>query len=689
MKTKNKTYLTFLCSSCNHNRNRYQTSYFRAWLQYKSDNIFAAGPVVIIPILALISICLILIFSSLYLWSGETHTYSQSLWETFMRTLDPGSAAEDTGGIHRLISAAVTMCGIFIISTLIGALTTGMEGKLAELRKGRTKVVETNHTIILGWSSKIFDIINELVLANENQHNPSIVILAPKDRIEMQEIISQKIDGNKNTKIICRNGDPMSIHDLNILSPNNARSIIILAPLNDNPDVSVIKTILAITNNPQRTKLKFHIVAEIKERNNIEVARIAGEKDLYTKIKSRKSNFIIKIIDYYIGADEVVFVHADEIIARIIAQSGRQSGLSIILSMLLSFKYDEIYFKYEPLLVGKTFNDALFLYRTSSVIGLMFADETIKICPSRDTIIHQNDQIIVIAEDDDAINLSSNNTSVTTIFEATISSIQTNNEKQTNIEKNIILGWNSKGSLIAKQLDNYVSEGSELHILTNMDKAKKIITEQLVNELERQKLYLHSGDITNRLDLEKLNLYSYHDVILLANDINNEQNQLETSSSEAADAECLICLLHLRNMIDKNSRQKTFNIVTEMFDIRNRELAEITRADDFIVSPNILSKYIAQISENKNLTKVFDVLLTAEGAEIYLRPVSLFTIIGVAIPFYLIVEASLKQQALAIGYRQMKYAQDSNKFYGIVLNPDKDISITFQYEDKIIVLAED
>ncbi|CAF3367579.1 unnamed protein product [Rotaria sp. Silwood1] len=664
MKAKNKSHITSLCSSCKNKRKLYQSSYFRAWLKYKSDNIFAAGPVVIIPVLALISICLILIFSSLYLWSGETNTYSQSLWETFMRTLDPGSAAEDTGGIHRLISATVTMCGIFIISTLIGALTTGMEGKLAELRKGRTKVVETNHTIILGWSSKIFDIINELVIANENQHNPSIVILAPIDRIEMQEIISQKIDGNKNTKIICRNGDPMSIHDLNILSPNNARSIIILAPLNDNPDVSVIKTILAITNNPQRTKLKFHIVAEIKERNNIEVARIAG-------------------------ADEVVFVHADEIIARIIAQSGRQSGLSIILSMLLSFKYDEIYFKYEPLLVGKTFKDALFLYRTSSVIGLMFADETIKICPSINTIIHQNDQIIVIAEDDDAINLSLNYSSYTMLYETDISSITMFNKKQTYIEKNIILGWNSKASLIAKQLDNYVSEGSELHILTNTDKAKKIITEQLVNELKRQKLYLHSGDITNRLDLEKLNLYNYHDVILLANDINNERNQLETSSSEAADAECLICLLHLRNMIDKNFRQKTFNIVTEMFDIRNRELAEITRADDFIVSPNILSKYIAQISENKNLTKVFDVLLTAEGVEIYLKPVSSFTKLDCAIPFHRILEASLKQQTLAIGYRQMKYAQDSNKFYGIVLNPDKDVPIIFQYDDKIIVLAEE
>lgn len=297
----------------------------------------------------------------------------------------------------------------------------------------------------------------------------------------MQEIISQKIDGKKNTKIICRNGDPMSIHDLNIVSPNNARSIIILAPLNDNPDVSVIKTILAITNNPQRTKLKFHIVAEMKQRNNLEVARIAG-------------------------TDEVIFVHADEIIARIIAQSGRQSGLSVILSMLLSFKYDEIYFKSEPLLVGKTFYDALFLYRTCSVIGLMFADETIQICPSRDTIIHQNDQIIVIAEDDDAINLSTKYSSISTLFQTDNLIITSINDKQTNIEKNIILGWNSKASLIAKQLDNYVSDGSELHILTNNDKAIKIITEQLVNELKKQKLYLHSGDITNRLDLEKLNL---------------------------------------------------------------------------------------------------------------------------------------------------------------------------------------
>jgi len=87
MKTKNKIRLTSLYSYWNNKQIVHYISYIRAWFKYKSDNIFAAGPIVIISILALISICLILIFSSLYLWSGEANTYSQSLWETFMRTL--------------------------------------------------------------------------------------------------------------------------------------------------------------------------------------------------------------------------------------------------------------------------------------------------------------------------------------------------------------------------------------------------------------------------------------------------------------------------------------------------------------------------------------------------------------------------------------------------------------------------
>ena len=67
------------------------------------------------------------------------------------------------------------------------------------------------YLVILGWSPKIFDIIKELIIANESQRNPSIVILTSKDRSEIQYMIKDKIHNSKNTRIIFRNGDPMSV----------------------------------------------------------------------------------------------------------------------------------------------------------------------------------------------------------------------------------------------------------------------------------------------------------------------------------------------------------------------------------------------------------------------------------------------------------------------------------------------
>ena len=40
-----------------------------------------------------------------------------------------------------------------------------------------------------------------------------------------------------------------------------------------------------------------------------------------------------------------------------------------------------------------------------------------------------------------------------------------------------------------------------------------------------------------------------------------------------------------------------------MLDVRNRELAEVTQADDFIVSDKLVSLMLAQVSENKDLTR--------------------------------------------------------------------------------------
>lgn len=54
-----------------------------------------------------------------------------------------------------------------------------------------------------------------------------------------------------------------------------------------------------------------------------------------------------------VGKDEVELILTDDIIGRIMVQTSRQSGLSIVLTELLDFNGDEIYFKHENSLIGK------------------------------------------------------------------------------------------------------------------------------------------------------------------------------------------------------------------------------------------------------------------------------------------------------------------------------------------------
>ncbi len=240
-------------------------------IRYKFDTLMSKGPVAMIFLLALLSL-LVVAFAGITLWlfhiapEGEKPMgFIEGAWQSLMRTLDSGTMGGDAGWGFRVVSFMVTLGGIFIISTLIGVLGSGIENKLENLRKGKSFVIEKDHTLILGWSSKIFTIISELVIANENQKKPCIVILADKDKVEMEDEIRSKIVALKNTKIICRNGSPNDLVDLAIANPQATKSIIILAPEEGNADPLTIKTILAITNNPNRRNYPYHIVAEIKD----------------------------------------------------------------------------------------------------------------------------------------------------------------------------------------------------------------------------------------------------------------------------------------------------------------------------------------------------------------------------------------------------------------------------------------
>jgi hypothetical protein len=155
---------------------------------------------------------------------------------------------------------------------------------------------------------------------------------------------------------------------------------------------------------------------------------------------------------------------------------------------------------------------------------------------------------------------------------------------------------------------------------------------------------------------------------------------------QEADAKTLVTLLHLRDIAERD--ETPFSIVSEMLDLRNRELAEVTRVDDFIVSDHLISLMMSQLSEDGDLFSVFQDLFDPEGSEIYLKPISDYIQTGVAVNFYTLVEAARRRGETAIGYRLIHEANDAEKAYGVHANPRKSESVVFSPEDKLIVVAE-
>ncbi len=625
-------------------------------LRYKFDNLMSKGTVALIGSLAVLSLLLVIIAGFIITVTGFSQAENEQLgfleasWASLMRTLDPGTMGGDTGWGFRIIMLGVTLGGIFIVSTLIGVLASGISIRLDELRKGHSFVIESGHSLILGWSDKIFPVISELVIANANRHNPTIVILASKDKVEMEDELKSKVPNLKNTRIICRSGNIIDQNDLEIVNPREAKSIIILAPHDNEPDISVIKTILALTNNPERRSGHYHIVAEISDRKNREVAEM-------------------------VAGDDVTLIHSDDLISRVIAQSCRQSGLSVVYTELLDFEGAEIYFTEEPAVTGKKFKEVLHMYEDSAVMGIKLNDGSVKVNPPVDTVMEEGNSIIAISEDDDTIILSGNNDYK--IDENAIVSFNENSHAEK--EKTLILGWNNRGCTIISELNNYVADGSEITIVSdNITSIEHVIT-KLDVDLTKLKISIKDGNITDRNTLESLELGRFNHIILLS--------YVDTMSAEEADSKTLIALLHLRNIAEKT--QSTFSIVSEMLDIRNKELAEITKADDFIISNKLVSLMISQLSENKDLEAVFSDLFDAEGSEIYIKPAGNYVKTDTKINFHTVVESAARRDQIAIGYRIFDFSHNAEKAYGVVVNPKKSEPIEFKEHDKVIVIAGD
>ncbi|MBA2327372.1 MAG: potassium transporter TrkA [Actinobacteria bacterium] len=618
----------------------------RARFRYRFDSAIARGTGRIILWMAAMTVALVFVAAVILtifdvgVNEDTNPTLLERFWQAFLRILDPGTFSGDDGWPLRITTLLVTLLGVVIGAALIGLIVAAVETKLDELRRGRSFVVEQGHTLILGWSPRVYTLISEIVVANQNQPRGCIVVLSGEEKMAMEQLIRDRVGDTGTTKVVCRTGDPSSPNDLDIVNVSQARSVVVLAGGADENvgDAEAVKAVLAVMSGDPDLE-RCAVVAELTDEETARALREAS-------------------------AGRVITVRAADVIARITAQACRQAGLSLVCRDLLDFGGDEIYFNPAPELAGHTFGEALLAYEESSIIGRQAADGAIKVHPPMETRFEDGDAVIAVAEDDDTVVFSG-------FRDEDAGDVVMAPAPPDRPEHLLMVGWNPLGPIILRELDQFVPPESTVDVLADTDlvESTDLVDVQLDNLVETFR--------PTHGDLDQLTTFvgehSYDKVIILG--------YRSGLSPEEADSRTLLTLLLLQRALGSDGERRS-RIVTELLDSRDVELARATGADDFVVSDELSSLLMAQLSERAELEPVLSDLFDVEGSALALQPAAWY--LQGRVTYAQVVAAARARSEIAIGFRIDEGADGKPE---IVMNPPKSRTVKLGEHDQVIVIA--
>lgn len=642
---------------------------FNQKIHYYIDNYLAKGSSALFLSLLLTFLSALLLFSVvrilLSICCSETPNWLENLWMAFLQLTAPGSMGRDTESpaVMKLAAVFSGFTGVVIFSTLIATLTTALNSAISNLKQGHSRVLESEHTLIVGWSKRVTEILKELVEANESEDDPVVVIMSEKDKPWMDEYLRSNFKDRGNTRIVTRSGNPASPANLAHVNAEEARSVIVLANCDDNAtdaqqvasDARGIKVVLALeTAAPDA---EFPIVTELfLERNRQVVLGMLPER--------------VKVID------------SEEILAKVMVQTSRTSGLSTVYSELLSFDGCEMYITHAKW-NGITFGKSQFHFPDGVPIGIRRPTGEVELRPSVDTVLEKDFELLIVAEDDSTIEFKENPVAVPK--ELTIPDRRSEQKK----EKMLMLGWSTKAPIIISEHAEYVLEGSEVIIaLYKPTEANRIEIAHLNDQIDELNIRLTEINPFDGEELKALKPFEFDDIIILPQSLGTN------GDAERIDSETIVVLLLLRSMrkeILAEGGKITTKIVTEVLDSNNQGLIHHAGVNDFIISNRIVSMLFAQISEEPEIQKVYDDLFQEDGSEIYVKPVELyFDSFPQQVTFADIMAlVQQRDEEVCIGVKIGAKVGNADENFGIKLIPFKDVQYELNAGDALVVVAED
>ncbi|KAH9249530.1 hypothetical protein BASA81_012703 [Batrachochytrium salamandrivorans] len=563
--------------------------FFKEYLLYRIDYMLSTFTFAKPLVLFACTYALIMVGASAYSLASEK-SWLEAIWIAWTMVADPGTHTNEEEIWQRVVALALSIGGMLVFALMIGIIADGVSSLLDDLKQGHSMVIETGHTLLLGWSDKTLPFVREICLANESEGGRVIVILADKAKVDMETELQLASEESRGTLVVCRSGNPTLHSDLRKVSAGSARSVVILADRTLDPDESDAKAVRCILGLQAVRKSKMgHIVVEMCDVDNRDLGFLADGKNV-----------------------EIVVAH--DLIGRLMIQCAREPGLAQVIDQLMGFTGSEFYMKPWPELDGITFGEALYRFEHAIPIGVKPHDRRdayeqlynsvwrkeslirrdwdgslrpscrrncrvtrdeldpnagdsfgedggddeedrgerlsckVVLNPPNDYVMRPGDELVVLAEDDD--------TYACRPFDKLPKSAKLSFDGmapghrpicQSRSEKFLFCGWRRDMDDMILELDQLVGNGSEVTIMCTTPEEERVgRLSQCSGQLKHITLHHVVGNPFLRRDLNRIKhqLCQFGSVLILA-------DQTLESNIPSADSRSLASLLLLRDMISK------------------------------------------------------------------------------------------------------------------------------------------
>jgi hypothetical protein len=674
--------------------------------RYKFETWFTTDPNAKVTFIILLNLGCVAVLTILFFLCNCLHQLSgvhrllELMWMSFGK-MGAGGGMGPNGFLWptRAVLIASGFMKMIAFSMLVNFLGDAIDSRMEALFEGRSRVLEENFTLILGWSDKVLPLVEQIILANESEGGRPIVILADVlSKPDMDAFFFDNIEEWQGSTCVTRGGNPINKNDLLKAAAPNAREIIVISqgfdP--DEADAQSCRVCLALTgglrdhdNNPYA--LQGHVVVELRDIDNEPVVRLGISDDARNidgslMTEEDKDRQVLPLV----GAN---------MIGRLMVQCSLEPGLAAVFAHILAFAGNEFYFSEWPELVGKRFADTCFMFEDAICLGIRYktAHERedgsltyMGLNPPGTDLIEEGDKLIFIAEDDDTY--APGELKLTSCGPPP--SIEPPPRPPT---KTLLIGWRRDMQDMIFEVDKWVSEGSKLAILAEAPSVQERYEElksqdcDPAEDLSNVCLEMMVGNPIIRADLVATELKEYDAVLVLT----EEREGIPGLSSDSRSMVTMLLVRDEQNRYLMEEKIKKLPVmIAEILDPRTAQLLELASADDSMVSNEFVSMALAQMAMEKDIRLLVDDLFNPEGNEMHIKGVHLFAQAGESLSFWEIMNRARQRVEIALGFElsvtNADKLRDGVNEGELILNPpNKSQKITWMPNDRIIVLSED